>query len=129
MTTRTVTLGAGAGVAFAPWGDGVTVPVVMGFQGGAMITPTVRVPALPSEADTVCLRVELRNTLSDASEVLPGVVADIIFVRAGDSFEAANLFDLLGYDAGTMRGKTLVLAVDVIGATFTATTAVDVVLG
>jgi hypothetical protein len=128
-TRRAITLGAGDGASFAPWSDGATATVIMGFQGGAMITPTIRVPALPTEGETVCLRVALRNTLSDASEVFPGVVADITFVRVGDVFEAANLFDQLGFDAAALRGKTLMLVVDVTGVTFAGTASLSLVLG
>ena len=94
-----------------------------------MITPSIRVTARPTDGETICLHVELRNTLSDASEVMPGVVADITFVRVGDVFEAANLFDQLGYDAGALRGKTLMLVVEVNGVTFTATTTMTLLLG
>lgn len=129
MTSRTITLGAGDGASFAAWTDGATATVSMGFQGGAMITPTIRLPALPTEGETVCLRVELHNTLSDASDVFPGVVADITFVRVGDLFEAANLFDQLGFDAAALRGKTLMLVVEITGVTFTGTTSLSVLLG
>lgn len=128
IASRAITVGAGDGATFTPWVDGATTPVVMGFQGGAMITPTIRLPALPSDGASLCLRVELRNTLSDASDVFPGVVADITFVRVGEVFEAANLFDQLGFDAGSLRGKTLMLVVEVTGMTFAGTTAISVLL-
>jgi len=129
MTPRAITVGAGEGASFAPWSDGATATVIMGFQGGAMITPTIRVTALATEGESVCLRVALRNTLSDASEVFPGVVADITFVRVGDLFEAANLFDQLGFDAAALRGKTLMLVVDVTGVTFNGSASVSLLLG
>lgn len=118
---RTITVGGGDGASFVAWSDGAVAMVIMGFQGGAMITPTIRVTARPADGATMCLHVALHNTLSDASEVFPGAEADLTFVRVGDVFEAANFYDQLGYDAALFRGKTLMLVVDVTGTTFTAT--------
>ena len=125
---RTLTIGAGEDAAFTPWTAGASVPVIMGFQGGAMITPTLRIPALPSDGATLCLRVELRNRLSDGSDVFPGVMTDFTFTRVGDVFEAANIFDQLGFSASDVVGKTLVLDADVIGVTFRANASVTLTL-
>jgi hypothetical protein len=117
---RALTIGAGEDLAFMPYTPGATAPVIMGFQGGAMITPTLRFPALPGDGATLCVRVELRNRLSDGSEVFPGVMTDFTFTRVGDVFEAANIFDQLGFSASDFVGKTLILDADVIGVTFRA---------
>jgi len=127
-TPRTLTIGAGEDAAFTPWAAGASVPVIMGFQGGAMITPTLRIPALPSDGATLCLRVELRNRLSDGSDVFPGVMTDFTFTRVGDVFEAANIFDQLGFSASDFAGKTLVLDADVIGVTFRANASLTLTL-
>lgn len=129
MPPRELTLGSGDGATFSPWSDGTTATVVMGFQGGAMIMPSIRVTARATDGDTMCLHVALANTLSDASEVFSGISADLTFTRVGDVFEAANIFDQLGFDAGALRGKTLMLVVTVDGVTFTATSAVTLLLG
>jgi hypothetical protein len=128
MTPRALTLGSGAEESFAPWSDGSSATVLMGFQGGAMITPTLRVPALATEGETICLRVALTNTLSGGSTPFPELTTEITFQRVGDVFEAANLYDQLGFDASALRGQTLVLVVEVIGVTFTATSTVSLVL-
>lgn len=128
MAPRTATLGTGDGASFTPWSDGAAATVVMGFQGGAMLTPTLRVPALPTEGDTICLRVELQNSLTDASEVLPGGITEVTFVRVGEDFEAAYVYDQLGFDAASLRGKTLVLVATVTGVTFTTTTTLHLAL-
>ena len=126
---RAISLGAGEGASFVEWNDGATATVIMGFQGGAMITPTLRVPALPTEGETICLHVELHNTLSDGSTTPPGLVTDITFTRVGDVFEAANLFNQIGESADSLRGKTLTFVVEVRGVTFTASKTMSLLLG
>ncbi len=128
MTPRTLTLGAGAEGMFTPWSDGSSATVLMGFQGGAMITPTLRVSALATEGESICLRVALTNMLSGGSTPFGDLTTEITFQRVGDVFEAANLYDQLGFDAGALRGQTLLLAVNVTGVTFTATSTVSLVL-
>lgn len=128
MTPRTLTLGAGAESMFTPWSDGSSATVLMGFQGGAMITPTLRVPALATEGETICLRVALTNTLSGGSTAFPEFTTEITFQRVGDVFEAANLYDQLGFDASALRGQTLVLVVEVTGVTFAARSTVSLLL-
>ncbi len=127
-TPRTLTLGSGEDASFVPFTTGASAPVIEGFQGGVMILPTLRIPALPSDGATLCLRVELRNRLSDGGEVFPGVMADYTFTRVGDAFEAANIFDQLGFSASDFTGKTLVLDADVIGVTFRATASATLTL-
>lgn len=128
IMARTLTIGAGEDAAFTPYEAGATAPVIMGFQGGAMITPTLRVPALPGDGATLCLRVELLNRLSDGGEVLPGVMTDFTFTRVGDTFEAANIYDQLGFSASAFVGKTLIVNANVIGVTFRASTSATLTL-
>lgn len=127
-TPRTLMIGAGEDAAFTPYAAGATAPVIMGFQGGAMITPTLRVPALPGDGATLCLRVELLNRLSDGGEVLPGVMTDFTFTRVGDTFEAAHIYDQLGFSASDFVGKTLIVSANVIGVTFRASTSATLTL-
>jgi hypothetical protein len=125
---RTLTIGAGEDLAFMPYTPGATAPVIMGFQGGAMITPTLRIPALPGDGASLCLRVELANRLSDGGEVFPGVMTDFTFTRVGDAFEAANIFDQLGFSTSDFVGKTLILDANVIGVTFRASASATLTL-
>jgi hypothetical protein len=125
---RTLTIGTGEDASFMPYATGATAPVILGFQGGAMITPTLRIPALPSDGASLCLRVELANRLSDGSEVFPGVTSDFTFTRVGDAFEAANIFDQLGFSTSDFVGKTLVLDATVTGVTFRASASATLTL-
>jgi hypothetical protein len=109
---RTLTIGTGEDASFMPYATGATAPVILGFQGGAMITPTLRIPAL----------------LSDGSEVFPGVTSDFTFTRVGDAFEAANIFDQLGFSTSDFVGKTLVLDATVTGVTFRASASATLTL-
>ena len=66
--------------------------------------------------------------MSDGSEVFPGVMSELTFTRIGDVFEAANIFDQLGFSASDFVGKTLVLDADVIGVTFRASASATLTL-
>jgi hypothetical protein len=122
--TRAVALGVGGSAAFRAFQDGEETEIVRGFQGGYMITPTVRVEAMGDSRDEVCLHVLLENALMEGGDVGPGMLAQVMFMRSGDFFYVDSIYDLLGYDLDPLEGKTLLLSAAVSGVGFGGTHAV-----
>jgi hypothetical protein len=115
---REVTLGTGSGATFRAYEESEETELIAGFQGGYMITPTVRVEAAGDTRPEACFRVWLQNTIVEGAEVGPGTLSYVVFTRSGDYFYVAPLFDLLGYEADPLRGKTLLLSAEVSGSEF-----------
>jgi hypothetical protein len=122
--TRAVALGLGGSAAFRAFQDGEEAEIVRGFQGGYMITPTVRIEASGDSRDEACLHVRLENALTDGGDVGPGTLAQVMFFRSGDFFYVDSIYDLLGYDLDPLEGKTLLLSASVSGLGFGGTQAV-----
>lgn len=111
-TPREVVIGSGQGAGFVPYADGLGVPIVHGPQGGYMITPTLRVPAL---ADTEACAVVHIDHGGVAEGFLPGHKANLLFTQSGDHLYTGNIYDLLAVDAAMLVGTTLTLHVTVSG--------------
>ncbi len=93
-------VGAYDGDTLAPWADGQEVPFVWGFQGGTMITPTVRAPAAINPAGASCVVVEIRNLEPDGGVVFEAFRAldtRLDAVVVGEQLEVRDLFDQLGW--------------------------------
>jgi hypothetical protein len=118
---RSVTLGAAEGDDFIPYADGQTATVVLGYQGGYMITPSLEVPAGPADGAEACWRVHLQNALEDGGAAVPGLLSHVVFGRSGELFRAGPFNDLLGNDASKLADHTLVLTVTVTGSDFEGT--------
>ncbi len=85
VPARELALGEGDPTTFEPYSEGETVALQLGWQGGFMITPRLRVQALPGDPDSNCWQLRLNNEMDDpAAEVAPGVVAQLLFERHGD---------------------------------------------
>ncbi len=115
---REVMLGTGSGATFRAYEKSEETELIAGFQGGYMITPTVRVEAAGDSRTEACFRVWLQNTIVEGAEVGPGTLSYVVFKRSGDFFYVETLFDLLGYEADPLRGKTLLLSAEVSGVGF-----------
>lgn len=119
LSAREVLLGKGSGAAFQAYAEGEEAELIAGFQGGYMITPTVRVEAAGDMRAEACFRVWLQNTIVEGAEVGPGTLSYVVFTRSGDFFDVESLFDLLGFEADALSGKTLLLKAKVSGVGFT----------
>jgi hypothetical protein len=118
VEAREVELGLGGVNAFRAFQDGEETEIVRGFQGGYMITPTVRVEAAGDTREEACFRVHFANVLVEGGEVGPGTLSQVMFTQSGEFFYVDALFDLLGYDLGDLEEKTLLLSATVSGVGF-----------
>lgn len=107
-----VTLGTSDGANFEPYVDGASIPLVLGLQGGYMITPTLRIETLPDDPESFCLAVSVTHAMAGA-EISPGFQGTFQFTRRGDAAYTTEVFDLLSYnDAIRGQSLSLTLAVD-----------------
>jgi hypothetical protein len=125
---REVTLGSGD--PFVAYADAEAVQLIRGYQGGYMVTPSIRVAASAGDGERACLRVALENAFDDGGDgpASPGVLAMLVFERRGDQLCVDDLYDLLGLDRSALTGRTLALTVRVTGTDFTATDTARVAL-
>lgn len=119
--TRKILVGSGDGADFVAYVEGQDVSLVLGYQGGYMITPTVRIPIVSGDGVEACWQARLENALVEGGDVVPGLLSHVFFERSGDALEAGPFNDLLGGAPGPLQNKTLVLTVTVTGLTFEAT--------
>ncbi len=126
LEARAVALGVGGAGSFRSFQDGEEAELVGGFQGGYMITPAVRVEAAGDSRDEACFQVHLENALMEGGEVVPGALVNATFTRSGGFFYVDSLYDLLGFEPGSLQGKTLLLSATVSGVGFEGTQAVSI---
>jgi len=109
---RELSIGAGQGADFEPYTDGMEVPIVRGPQGGYMIIPVLRVPAL---ADTEgCSVVDIDH--GDVGEgIFPGHKANLLFTQIGGHLYTGHIYDLLAFEPALLDGTQLTLQVRVTG--------------
>jgi hypothetical protein len=124
VEAREVALGLGGSAAFRAFQDGEEAEIVSGFQGGYMITPTIRVEAIGDSRGEACLQLRLENALMEGGEVGPGTLSQVLFSRSGDFFYVDSIYDLLGWDLDPLEGKTLLLSATVSDVGFQGTRAV-----
>lgn len=125
---RAVAIGLGEPDGFIPLEDGDEVALVLGTQGGYMITPTIRVAADDGDGDALCLMASLDNAMAAPSDIGPGVQAYLSFEMHGAYCYAANIFDLLAFDAAPLVGRALTLHALVRGDGFEGSDEVSVML-
>lgn len=124
--TRALAVGDGAGATFTPWVDGSKASLEAGFQGGYMLTPTLRVSASPGDGDSLCLRVRITHT--DPEGILPSLLADRAFTRDGDAHYAQELSDLLAFSRDELAGHEVHFAFAAWSATEAAATELTLTL-
>jgi hypothetical protein len=113
--------------AFQPLANGDAMPLILGFQGGYMVTPALRFEAFPEDPATLCCRVELANEHASV-EVAPGFHADLRFDRAGDHLQSGFMNDLLAFDPMGLPGTALGISARVRGGNVEASVAVEITL-
>ncbi len=124
---RAMVLGEGTPEAFVPYTDGQTVSLRLGFQGGYMLTPRVRVAALKGDGDSACWQVDLNNEMA-LDWVGPGLVAQLLFERHGDAFYSGVMNNLINYDKQQLQGQPLTMDVTTSGIDIDETFSVSVIL-
>ena len=126
---RALEVGALDGTAFTAWADGTEVTLETGGQGGVMVVPSLRLPAVAEDGDEACWVVTLDNEVTGTGA---GDVGDLksayVFERNGEFMQVDGLFDLLGYGGSGLPGSTLTLTAKVSAQTFRAETAVAITL-
>lgn len=125
-STRDLAVGDGAGATFTPWVDGGGATLESGFQGGYMLTPTLRVAGAPGDGDSLCLRVRIQHT--DPEGPLPSLLADRAFTRDGDAFYAQDLSDLLAFSRDELAGHEVHFAFSAWDESIAAATELTLVL-
>ena len=113
-SVRELALGEGSGDDFAAYTDGAELPMVLGWQGGYMITPRVRIEAREGDPDNACYKVRLANQV-EQGWVGPGMVTHLMFARQGDAFYSDPVNDLLTYQVEELSGQELRLDVSAEG--------------
>jgi len=110
------------------WADGSTVDYEWGYQGGAMLTPSLRIEGVSAPAEGICVRALVRNEFVTPLETdEPGIVRDLVFYPSGEDLETANLWNLIAYDPPDDRD--LDLMVDLRSADWVAQTQIRVRIG
>ena len=105
---RALALGQGEPDAFVSYQAGQPVQMVLGWQGGYMITPRVRVEAFEGDPEDACWLVRLTNDMADV-EVLPGAAVQLRFQRHGDAFYSDAINNLLAYERDVLDGQSLAM--------------------
>lgn len=130
MGERSVRVGDGLPPGFVPYVEAGSATLIVGPQGGTMITPVLRVEAKPGETEGHCWRTTIKNTYDPsvaAPEDADGLVVPIPYVLSeGAYYSDGAVWDLFSYDATTLRGSRLTLSATVEGADFTATETVKI---
>lgn len=124
---RTVEVGSYADGVFHPYGDGQELALVVGPQGGVMITPSVRVAGGDGDPVRVCVSIALSHTIDGADDVNPGTMIEAWLDPLDGAFVSGRIDDLLAFDPAPLAGKTLMLGVTV-GGPFAGSHEVDLVL-
>lgn len=112
---------------FTAWQDGDEVPFQWGFQGGVMITPTVRAPSAIDADGERCVLVEIRHLEPEGSHVFdafPSLVARLDAAESGGALQLESLFDQIGWTE-IPRDTPLTLDVTVRGTRAAAHTRLD----
>lgn len=125
---RAAVLGEGSGASFQAYEAGQKVTLVSGFQGGYMVTPSVRVDAAGGAGAEACFQVSIKNVLTDVEDVAPGLQTYVTFAKSGEFFDVEGIWDLIAMDDDPLHGKTLVLKATVTGQDFEATGEATVVI-
>ncbi len=123
LAPRSVELGRLAGDAFAPYEDGELVELVVGFQGAAMITPYLELPAQAGDGERACWWVEIDYL--DGNYAVAGSRSGFVFEPVGDRMRAGPLFEL----PEELYGRTVAVTATVVGDDFIAVDEVVVELG
>lgn len=113
---------------FTAWQDGDDVPFQWGFQGGVMLTPTVRAPTSIDASGERCVVVEIRHIEPEGSHVFdafPSFVARLDATESGGALQLESLFDQIGWTE-IPRDTPLTLDVTVRGTRGAAHTRLDV---
>jgi hypothetical protein len=115
---RALAVGTGSAPSFHAYEEGEVVDLIKGYQGGYMITPSMRVDAAGDMRDEACFQVRIENALEEGGDVVPGLKSYVLFERSGEAFYIESLYDLLAMDAEILREKTLLLKATVRGDGF-----------
>jgi hypothetical protein len=115
---RAIAVGSGSEASFHAYEEDEVVDLIKGYQGGYMITPSVRVDAAGDTRGEACFQVRIENALEGGGDVVPGLKSYVLFERSGGAFYIESLYDLLGMDAELLRDKTLLLKATVRGDGF-----------
>jgi hypothetical protein len=113
---------------FTAWQSGDAVPFRWGFQGGVMLTPTVRAPTSLDATGERCVLVEIRHIEPEGSHVFdafPSFVARLDAAESGGALQLESLFDQIGWTE-IPRDTPLTLDVTVRGTRAAAHTRLDV---
>ena len=100
-----LSIGTGTGDDFRPLGD--TLELVLGSQGGWMVTPTLEVDLSAMATDGDCVRIDVSVDLGDGQE-LPYVA--ILSELVGERWTSEPLQLFLSYDLAAVEGQTAFLA-------------------
>jgi len=125
---RQVSIGHGEAEQFAAYQDGELIELILGFQGGYMLTPVVRVEAFASDPAQVCWMTHISNDMDIEGELAPGVKTPLQMTKYGDAFYSGAVFNLLGFDHSAMTGNTLTLGCKVSGEAVKGSTEVKLLL-
>lgn len=126
---RLVAIGSRDDTGFSAYEDGQELELILGFQGGYMITPAVRVEAAAGDPDRVCVSIRLTHALldGDAPGLSPGLMLQAWLDRTADGFVSGTIDDLLELDPAPLDGHLLSLGVEV-GGPFAGAAEVEVLL-
>ena len=97
-----------SGDVFSPWSDDDVIDYQWGYQGGAMVTPSLRIEATTAGPEGVCVRVLVRNEFVEPLPTdEPGIVRDLVFYPQGDHLQTGALWDLVAYEPPDGRAVDL----------------------
>jgi hypothetical protein len=125
---RALQIGVVGPSGFVPLADGDAMALILGYQGGYMVTPSLRVEAIDGESAGVCCRLELVNTVAGAPDIAPGLRGNLLLERQGGYLQSGYLNNLLSFEREPLLGKALELDVHLVAGGFVADAALSVTL-
>ncbi len=125
---RKVSIGHGPAEQFVAYQDDELIELTLGFQGGYMLMPVVKVEAFASDPTQACWMTHISNTIDGEGEYAPGVKTPLRMDRLGDAFYSGAVFDLLGFDQAELSGRTLTLGCEVSSKDAKGSTKVQLLL-
>ena len=112
---------------FVAYVDGDEASLILGLQGGYMVTPVIRIPAEADDEPRPCFNVVVENELDP-----PGSAPDLEFatisVAEDGMYELNGILNFLGNLRRDLLGRTLTMNIEVLANGFTVEETIQVVL-
>lgn len=100
--------------------------LILGHQGGYMITPIFRIPAPEGAPETTCVHIAIRNSVNASSAL--GYRATLTATLDGDDYLIRRVENLLGYELSTLDEGALTMDITLTANEFSVDETIELVL-